>query len=153
MTNDIFGNAIEETHEEEIISKPKKLTPFDFIKSVSETKKDLMEENTSAESEYNSYIVNRGLGYFPDTILFANEMNLHSNIPGKLQYYYYLAGIRKRKRYSKWHKLDKNDDLEMIQRIYNVRVEVAKEYLKLLSETDLQTLRDLVDTGETKPNK
>ena len=153
MTIDLFGNKVEEKIEEEVVSKPKKITSFDFIKSVSETKQDLMQENTEAESNYSSYIVNRGLGYFPDTVLFANEMNLHVTVPSKLQYYYYLAGIRKRKRYSKWHKLEKNDDLEMVQNVYNVRAEIAKEYLKLLTEKDLQVLRDLVDTGETKTNK
>lgn len=139
---------------EEPVEKPKKVTPFDFIKSVSETKQDMMKEKPELASEYNAYIVNRGFSYFPDTVLYANELNMYPDIPNVAQYYYYMASLRKRKRYSKWHKLEKNEDLKLIQDVYKVRVEVAKEYLKVLTEENLQTLRDLTETGENvKKNK
>lgn len=140
--------------EEVSLKKQKKTSPFDFIKSVGETKEDLIKENPDLANDYNSYLTNRGFSYFPDTILYANEMNLYSSIPKVYQYYYYMSSIRKRKRFSKWHKLEKNEDLELVQKVYNVRAEVAKQYLSILSEKDLEALRKSTETGEdNKKNK
>ena len=50
------------------------------------------------EKAYNSFMVNRGLSYFPDTVVIANEMNKHHQIDNKLQYHYLINMIRKRKR-------------------------------------------------------
>jgi hypothetical protein len=127
-------------------------TPFDFIKSVSNSKKDLMKEDTENEKHYNAFIVNRGLGYFADTVLFANELNMYPDIPAKAQYYYYMSSIRKGNRFSKWHKLEKNPDQILIQKVYNVRPDIAKQYLKILSKNDISKLYELTDTGE-KPKK
>lgn len=149
MNTDIFGNEVV-LQEEVLLEKQKKTSPFDFIKTISETKTNLIEDDPDCEKDYNSYIVNRGLGYFPDTVLYANEMNMYPNIPKKAQYYYYLASLRKRKRYSKWHKLEENNDLDVVQKIYNVRVEVAKEYLKILTEDNMKELRQMLETGGDK---
>jgi hypothetical protein len=135
---------------EEIEQKMKGLSPFDFIKSVSNTKKDLLKDNTENTKEYNAFMVNRGLSFYPDTVLIANEMNLYPDIPSESQYYYYMGAIRKGNRYSEWHKKKKDDDLDLIQQVYQVRRDIAKQYTKLLSKDDMDKLRQLVDTGETK---
>lgn len=145
-----FIKPYEEPPEEQISLKSEKVTPFTFITAVSETKKDIIKENPDIEKDYNAYIVNKGFSYFPDSVLFANELNLHAGIPAISQYYYYMASLRKRKRFSKWHKLEKNEDLELVQRVYNVRAEVGKQYLKILSKEDLDVLRKLTETGENK---
>lgn len=142
----------EHVAEEETSHTNKAPTPFDFIKSVSNSKKDIIAEDAENEKHYNAFIVNRGLGYFADTVLFANEMNLYPDIPAKAQYYYYLASIRKGNRFSKWHKLEKNPDQVLVQKIYNVKPEIAKQYLKLLSKEDIAKLYELSNTGE-KPKK
>jgi len=133
---------------EEKEEKPKGLSPFDFIKSVSNSKINLLEDDSENEKQYNAFIVNRGLGYFMDTVLFANEMNLYPDIPVKAQYYYHMNSIRKGNRFSKWHKLEKNEDQLLIQKIYNVRPEIAKQYMKILSKKDIETLRTLSNTGD-----
>lgn len=135
---------------EEVIVEEKGLGPFDFIKSVSNTKKDLLKDNPGDAKAYKAYVVNHGLSFYPDTVLIANEMNLYPEIPAESQYYYYMGAIRKGNRYSEWHKAKKNDDLDLVQKVYQIRREVAKQYLKLLSKDDLDRLRELVDTGETK---
>lgn len=135
---------------EEVVVEEKGLTPFDFIKSVSGTKKDLLKDNPDNAKAYKAYVVNHGLSFYPDTVLIANEMNLYPEIPIESQYYYYMGAIRKGNRYSEWHKPKKNDDLDLVQKVYSVRREIAKQYLKLLSKDDLDRLRELVDTGETK---
>lgn len=137
-----------EPEPEEVIEEEKGITPFDFIKAVSNTKKDILAEDPELEKQYAAYIVNRGFGYFMDTVLYANQMNMHPDIPKNAQYYYYMHSLRKQNRFSKWHKLEKNPDLLLVQQIYNVRAEVAKQYLKILSKDDLKKLKLLTETGE-----
>lgn len=129
---------------------PQDLTPFDFIKSVSHSKKDLVKESDypeQIEKQYNAYIVNRGFSYFEDTILHANEMNMRAHLFNDAQYRYYLGVLRSRNRFSKWHKAEKNVDLDAIQEVYSVNRTVAKMYLKTLSEEDLKRVHDKLQKG------
>jgi len=138
---------------EDLVVEEKGLSPFDFIKSVSNNKKDLLKDHPDNAKDYKAYVVNHGLSFYPDTVLTANEMNLYPEIPVEAQYYYYMGAIRKGNRFSEWHKPKKNDDLDLVQNVYQVRREIAKQYLKLLSKDDLGKLRELVDTGETSKKK
>ena len=52
------------------------MNPFDYLKSINATKKNIMVDDIT-ESEYNAFIINRGLSFFPDTVRYANEMNLN----------------------------------------------------------------------------
>jgi hypothetical protein len=129
---------------------PQDLTPFDFIKSVSHSKKDLIREDDypdQIEKQYNAYIVNRGFSYFEDTILHANEMNMRANLFNDAQYRYYLGVLRSRNRFSKWHKAEKNVDLDAIQEVYSVNRTVAKMYLKTLSKEDLKRVHEKLEKG------
>jgi hypothetical protein len=126
------------------------LTPFDFIKSVSQSKKDLIRESDypdQVEKQYNAYIVNRGFSYFEDTILHANEMNMRHHLFNDAQYRYYLGILRSRNRFSKWHKAEKNTDLDAIQEFYMVNRTVAKMYLKAMSKEDLKNLHQRFEKG------
>ena len=82
------------------------MNPFDVLNSINYTKENLFEDPQSFK-EYSSFMVNRGLSYFPDTILYANEMNRYSSIPNDWQFFYFLNTIPKKKRFSKWSKKDK----------------------------------------------
>jgi hypothetical protein len=126
------------------------LTPFDFIKSVSHSKKDLIRGDDypeQIEKQYNAYIVNRGFSYFEDTILHANEMNMRAHLFNDAQYRYYLGVLRSRNRFSKWHKAEKNIDLDAIQEVYSVNRTVAKMYLKTLSKEDLKRVHEKLQKG------
>ena len=93
---------------------------FDFLNSINENKKDLIREDPLNEKEYNSFMINRGLSYFSDTILYANEMNRSGDIPKKWQYDFYRISIPKKRRFSKWHKQNKLEEkTELIMREYN----------------------------------
>lgn len=118
-------------------------SPFDLINSISNTKEDILED----EKDYNSFIVNRGLSYFPDTILYANEMNTLHWLPNRLKYDYLMGSIRKKKRYSKWAKKEKNEDLELIMNVFNYNIDKASSALKILTEEDLQKIRDSQNKG------
>ena len=82
------------------------MTPFDFLNAINLTKKDLIAEDPQAEKEYLPYLINRGLSYFPDTILYANEMNQRWEAPNEWQFSFFLNTISRKKRFSKWHKKD-----------------------------------------------
>ena len=65
--------------------------PFLYINNITNDKKDLFNDNPLADKDYAPFIVNRGLGYFPDTIMQANLMNRYGDIPKSWQYYFLLC--------------------------------------------------------------
>lgn len=128
----------------------KEYTPFDFINAASQTKKDLIRESDYPEiieKEYVPFIVNRGFSYHQDTILHSNEMNMRAHLFNAAQFDYYLNSLRSRKRFSKWHKAEKNDDLDIIQKVYSCNRTIAKMYLKALSKDDLKHLKSKLNEG------
>ena len=70
-----------------------KMNPFDYLNAINTTKKDIMVDDI-AEKGYNSFMVNRGLSYFADTVLYANEMNKHHHLDGRLQFDFFINIIR-----------------------------------------------------------
>ena len=97
--------------------------------------------------QYNAYIVNRGFANFEDTILHANEMNQRHELFADAQFQYYRSVLRKRKRFSKWPKADKDKDLDAIQQVYQCNRTVAKMYIKALSKEDLSKVHERLITG------
>jgi hypothetical protein len=115
---------------------------FDFLNAINDSKKDLIKEDPLTEKDYVPFMINRGLSYFPDTIMFANEMNSHASIPKDWQFAFYLNGVNKKKRFSKWHKKDQNsENLKLVMREYNYSSEKAAVALELLTDENLKELR------------
>ena len=79
------------------------MNPFDYLNAINTTKKDIMVDEL-AEKATQPFMVNRGLSYFPDTILYANEMNINHHIDHRLQFDFFINIIKKKKRFSKWAK-------------------------------------------------
>ena len=90
----------------------------DWLNSINFNKDDLTSEDPDCIKEYPSYIVNRCLSGHLDTILYANEMNLHPNLDKDMQYQFFLNSLRKRKRFSPWLRKDKVDNLNIIKKYY-----------------------------------
>lgn len=149
---DYFGlGAPEKLSETDNVSS-EELSPFAFIESASKTKVDLIKNAdypAQVEKLYNAYMVNRGMSYFADTVLHANEMNRLWHLPKDAQYRYYLAILRPRDRRSKWFKAEKNDELDLIQQYFQCNRTVAKGYLKILSEKDLKEINIKMAKGGT----
>ena len=127
-----------------------KLTPFEFIKAASQSKKDLIGDNDQpdiAEKQYNAFIINRGFSYFQDTILHANEMNQRAHLFDRAQFDYYRGALRTRNRFSKWHKAEKNGDLDVIQEVYQCSRIIAKMYLKALSSDQMKEVHTKLAKG------
>lgn len=121
-------------------------SPFDYINSISQSKKDMMEDE-AGEKDYNAWLVNRGLSYFPDTILYANEVNLLHHMDNKLQYAYLINTIRPKKRFSKWVKKKEDGDLEAIMKCYGYSIDKAKSALSILSPDQLKIIKTKLDEG------
>jgi len=121
--------------------------PFEFIKSINQTKKDLIKDDALAEKDYKPFLVNRGLSFFQDTVLQVNEMNRLHFLDNKLQFDYLLNSIRPRKRWSKWLKPSKIDNLEIVKEYYGFGNEKAKEALEILTDADIEYIRDKFITG------
>jgi hypothetical protein len=108
--------------------------------------KDIM---TSEEDEkaYNAFMVNRGLSYFPDTVLQANLMNMNHHSDNRFQYDFLRSSVRKKKRYSKWFKNSEDKDLAIISEWYDCSTQKAKEYRNILSDEDVVAISEMIDRG------
>ena len=122
------------------------MSPFDYLKAINETKEDVM-LTPQDERKYSSFIVNRGLSFFMDTIFQVNEMNRNHHLDSRLQFDYFLNTIRKKKRYSKWLKSEKLQDLDVVKEYYGFGNEKAKDALRILSEDQLAFIKDKLNQG------
>jgi hypothetical protein len=126
------------------------MSPFEFVNSINDTKVDIMVDD-QAEKAYNSFMVNRSLSYFPDTILLANEVNRNPHIGNRLKYNFLMNAVRKRKRFSKWGKAESVPDLELVKKRYGYSSEKARSALSILTEEQLRVLRAAAYTGGSQP--
>ena len=125
------------------------MNPFEYLNAINVTKKDIMIDDV-AERQYNGFMVNRGLSYFNDTVLMANEMNIHHQIDNRLQFDFYINIIRKRKRFSKWTKPDALGDVEVVKEYYGYSNEKARQALTLLTSEQINDLKKKVYKGGRK---
>ena len=116
------------------------MNPFDYLNAINTTKKNIMVDDIS-EKAYLPFMVNRGLSYFPDTILFANEMNLNHHIDSRLQFDFFINIIKKKKRFSKWAKPIEIENLELIKEYYGYSNEKAKSVMSLLNDDQINELK------------
>jgi hypothetical protein len=122
------------------------MTPFDYLNAINQSKENLIVDELS-EKEYVPFIVNKGLSYFPDTILYANEMNRLYLLDNKPQFLYLLNSIRPRKRFSKWHKNELTDDLKIISEYFGYSYTKAKQIQNLISSDQLNTMKEKLQKG------
>ena len=129
------------------------MNPFDFVKQIESGKINLMDETPELEKEYKQFIINRALSFNHDMILYANEMNFNNHLDSKLQFDFFLNTIRPKKRYSKWLKRENNEVLELIKVYYKCSYAKAREYVTLLDSSQLDIIKQRIDTGGLKGSK
>jgi hypothetical protein len=125
------------------------MNPFEYLNAINTTKKDIMVDDL-AEKAYNSFMVNRGLSYFNDTVLMANEMNIHHTIDSRLQFDFLINIVRKKKRFSKWMKPETVSDVEVVKEYYGYSNEKARQALSLLTPENIDELKKKVYKGGRK---
>jgi hypothetical protein len=123
------------------------MSPFDYVNQILQGKKNLIiDEDT--EKSYAPFLVNRSLSYHKDCIAYANEMNSRHHLDKKLQHDFLLNTVRSQKRpFAKWVKSEKSEDIECIKSIYGFSDTKAREALRLLSNEQIQQLKEQTDIG------
>ena len=119
------------------------MSPFEIIKAISSTKENILEN----EKDYNGFMVNRGLSYFPDTVIYANEMNKYHHLDTRLQFDFLINIVRKRNRFSKWNKSIESENISAIKKFYGYSNEKARDVLPLLSNENLKYIRGRIQHG------
>ena len=100
-----------------------------------------------AEKGYAPFMVNRGLSYFQDTVLLANEMNMNSHLDHRMQYDFLRTSIRQRKRFSKWMKKTTPAKVEVIKEYYGYSDNKAQAVEDLISDDDIKHMKSVLSQG------
>jgi len=114
------------------------MSPFDYLKAINETKEDVM---LTPQDERKYHI------FFMDTIFQVNEMNRNHHLDSRLQFDYLINNIRKKRRYSKWLKPEKLQNVELVKEYYGFSYEKAKDALRILSEDQLAYIINKLNQG------
>jgi hypothetical protein len=122
------------------------MSPFDYLNSINYTKEDIMIDDIS-EKKYSAFMVNRGLSFFYDTVVIANEMNQKPYMDNKLQYDFLRSIVRKKKRFSSWAKAEKIDRVDDVMEYYGYSREKALQVLPLLKGDQLDYIRKKISKG------
>lgn len=123
-------------------------SPFDFVKTISETKEDIYEGN---EKDYNPFVINKAMSFNVDCVFIAHELSKYPGIPKRAQYDLWLNSIEKKKRWGKWTKKDSlPDDIALIKEAYGYSDSKAVSVLPLFNDKQLLELRDILNKGGRK---
>ena len=112
----------------------------DYLYSINQSKKNILDDDADAEKKYPAYVVNRCLSSFTDTILLANEMNKNSHLPKHMQYDFLLNSVKPRKRFSPWARKDTIDYLDVIKEYYGYNDDKALQVLRILTKDQLDKI-------------
>jgi hypothetical protein len=126
--------------------------PFDVIEAIGNTKQDLMRESPEeCAKAFNPYLTNRAFSYHPDTVLFANDMNVLCHLDADMQYRVLFDSIRAKKRFSKWHKPTDAERVDALSEWYQINRTRARELLRVLNpeyvDSVMKRLRSCEDEG------
>ena len=119
----------------------------DYLYSINQSKKNILDDDPSAVKKYPPYVVNRCLSSFTDTVLYANEMNKNSHLPNKMQYDFFLNSVKPRKRFSPWARKDSIDYLDVVKEYYGYNDDKALQALRILTKNQLDKITYLLRKG------
>lgn len=119
----------------------------DWLNSINQTKENLIDLDITIEKDYPPFIINKCMSGFMDTVLIANEMNIHPELSKKMQYDFFINIVRPRKRFSPWLRKEKIDTLEIIKKYYGYSEEKARSALKILTEEQIEFIKQRMKTG------
>ena len=123
----------------------------EYLKKINTTKQNLMDSDDKAwERKYPSFIINKCLAPFNDTIMLVNEMNVNTHLDNKMQYDFLLNSLRKQHRYASWMKASKSKNLEYVKEYFGYNNEKARSALKILSDKQIACIKSKLDKGGRK---
>jgi len=121
-----------------------------YLKAINKDKtkmEDLDADVETVKKKYSPFIVNRCLSFFPDTIIQVNNMNANAHLDKDIQFEYLRTSTRSRSRFSPWEKKGKHADLDLVKEYYGYSNAKAYQVLDLLTEEDLDIMRESMYTG------
>jgi hypothetical protein len=128
------------------------MSPFDIVKSLTQTKDDLYESEEIVDKDYVPFMVNRILSMSRQTALFVDAINQYGCIDKRLQYDFYRIGIPKSKAYSKWIKKDDSEinqeHIDHICDVMHVSMDRAIDLYKLMGSEAVR--KDIEKRGGKK---
>ena len=119
----------------------------DYLYSINQSKKNILDDDSDAARKYPAYVVNRCLSSFTDTVLYANEMNKNSHLPPKMQYDFFINSVKPRKRFSPWARKDSIDYLDVVKEYYGYNDDKALQALRILTKDQLDKITYLLRKG------
>ena len=119
----------------------------DYLYSINQSKKNILDDDLDAARKYPAYVVNRCLSSFTDTVLYANEMNKNSHLPPKMQYDFFINSVKPRKRFSPWARKDSIDYLDVVKEYYGYNDDKALQALRILTKDQLDKISYLLRKG------
>ena len=119
----------------------------DYLYSINQSKKNILDDDPDAARKYPAYVVNRCLSSFTDTVLYANEMNKNSHLPPKMQYDFFINSVKPRKRFSPWARKDSIDYLDVVKEYYGYNDDKALQALRILTKNQLDKITYLLRKG------
>lgn len=120
------------------------VSTFDFVKSINNSKQDILADFSHVEEDYVPFIVNRNFSLFIETLFDANEMNQRPHLAGKMQYDYFRYAIKRRKRFAPWPKNKKNEDAYALSQLLSVSFNKMVEALNILNNKQVMELKSLL---------
>lgn len=129
------------------------MNPFDYVKDIQRGKRDIIrnsENPEKAENLYNPFMVNKALSFYPDSILYANEMNRRPEMNNLLQFDYLINTVRSMKRDHAWIKKQAQDeDVLTLAEYLGMSPRRVEESLKVLTSDQLKELKKRTIKGGT----
>jgi len=120
----------------------------DYLNAINYNKTPLMDtEDEEWEKKYPSFIVNKCVAPFTDTILLVNEINQLHHLDKKMQFDFLLNSLRPRKRYTPWLKAKKLKNLQYVKEYYGYNNEKAKVALDILSDEQISAIKQKLKKG------
>ena len=119
----------------------------DYLYSINQSKRSILDDDADAERGYPAYIINRCLSSFTDTVLYANEMNKNPHLPKKMQYDFFINSVKPRKRFSPRAKKDSIDYLDVVKEYYGYNDDKALQALRVLTKDQLDHIKKALSKG------
>ena len=122
-----------------------------YLTAINHSKEKLLDtDDREWEKKYPPFIINKGLSYFSDTIMYANEMNRLHHASKHMQFSFFLNSIKSRKRFSKWLKASKIKDLDVIKQHFGYSNKRAQEVLSILTKEQIDYIKERLYKGGRK---
>ena len=120
----------------------------DYLKAINQTKEPLLDtEDEQWEKKYPSFIINKCIAPFPDTVMLVNEINQLHHLDKKLQFDFLINSLRPRKRFTPWMKASKTKNLEYVKEFFGYNNEKARSALNILNDEQIAYIKEKLNKG------